>query len=65
LPVGHYASVKVQTLVIAGGKSPEYLCNAQAAIAEQVPGARLETLPGQTHMIKAKATVPALLAHFR
>jgi pimeloyl-ACP methyl ester carboxylesterase len=64
LPTGHYASVKVRTLVIAGGKSPEYLRNAQAAIAEQVPGARLETLPGQTHMIKAKATVPALLEHF-
>jgi pimeloyl-ACP methyl ester carboxylesterase len=64
LPVGYYASVAVPTLVIAGGKSPEYLRNAQAAIAEQVPGARLETLKGQTHMIRAKATVPALLAHF-
>jgi len=64
LPEGHYASVSVPTLVIAGGKSPEYMRNAQAAIAAQVPGARLETLPGQTHMIKAKATVPALLAHF-
>jgi pimeloyl-ACP methyl ester carboxylesterase len=64
LPAGHYASVAVPTLVIAGGKSPEYMRNAQAAIAEQVPGARLETLPGQTHMIKAKATAPVLLEHF-
>jgi pimeloyl-ACP methyl ester carboxylesterase len=64
LPVGHYASVGVPTMIIAGGKSPEYMRNAQAAIADQVPGARLETLPGQTHMIKAKATVPVLLQHF-
>src|SRR5689334_4683148 len=65
LPTGHYAAVAVPTLVIAGGKSPEYMRNAQAAIADQVPGSRLATLPGQTHMIKAKATVPALLEHFR
>jgi pimeloyl-ACP methyl ester carboxylesterase len=64
LPVGYYASVAVPTVVIAGGKSPQYLRNAQAAIAEQVPGARLETLPGQTHMIRAKATAPVLVEHF-
>ena len=65
LPSGHYADVEAPTVVIAGGKSPEYLRNAQAAIADQVPGARLVTLPGQTHMVRAKATVPVLLEHFR
>ena len=64
LPTGHYAGVAVPTVVIAGGKSPEYMRNAQAAIVEQIPGARLVTLPGQTHMIRAKATVPVLLEHF-
>lgn len=64
LPVGYYASVTVPTLVIAGGKSPTYMRNAQAAIAAQAPSARLETLPGQTHMIKAKATAPALRDFF-
>ncbi len=64
LPTGHYASVAVPTLVIAGGKSPEYMRNAQAAIAEQVPGARLVTLKGQTHMVKAKATTPVLKEFF-
>jgi hypothetical protein len=32
--------------------------NAQAAIAEAVPLARLETLAGQTHMIKPKVVAP-------
>jgi len=64
LPAGHYATVDVPTLVIAGGKSPEYLRNAQAAIAEQVPGARLVTLKGQTHMVNAKVTAPELVKHF-
>ncbi|MFL6061188.1 MAG: alpha/beta fold hydrolase [Marmoricola sp.] len=64
LPAGHYADVAVPTLVIAGGRSPEYMRNAQAAIAEAVPGAKLAVLPGLTHIVKAKATVPVLLEHF-
>lgn len=64
LPPGHYADVKPETLVIAGGKSPQYMRNAQAAIAAQLPHARLTTLPGQTHMIKARATAPVLADHF-
>lgn len=64
LPDGHYGSIGVPTLVIAGGKSPEYMRNAQAAIADQVPGSRLVTLAGQTHMVNAKATAPELVKHF-
>jgi pimeloyl-ACP methyl ester carboxylesterase len=62
LPVGYYAEVASQTLVLAGGKSPTYMRNAQAAIADAVPDARLATLPGQTHMIKAKVVAPVLRA---
>jgi pimeloyl-ACP methyl ester carboxylesterase len=64
LPTGYYAEVAVPTLVIAGGKSPEYMRNAQAAIAEAVPGAEVLTLPGQTHMVKAAATTPVLQEFF-
>ncbi|MBO9524041.1 MAG: alpha/beta hydrolase [Nocardioidaceae bacterium] len=64
LPAGHYATVEVPTVVIAGGKSPAYLRNAQAAIADQLPHGRLVTLPGQTHMIRAKATAPVLREAF-
>ena len=63
IPDGAYDAVSQPTLVIAGGKSPAYLRHAQAAIADAVPDARLETLPGQTHMIKAKATAPVVSAH--
>jgi pimeloyl-ACP methyl ester carboxylesterase len=64
LPDGHFAQVSPETLVIAGGKSPAYMRNAQAAIAAQIPQSRLVTLPGQTHMVKAKATTPVLVEHF-
>lgn len=64
LPAGHYGPVSPGTIVIAGGKSPAYLRNAQAAIADQLPAGRLVTLKGQTHMIRAKATAPVLVEHF-
>jgi hypothetical protein len=57
LPPGYYDRVTAPTLVIAGAKSPTYVRNAQAAIAEAVPDARLEVLPGQTHMIKPKPSL--------
>jgi pimeloyl-ACP methyl ester carboxylesterase len=60
LPGGCYDDVAQETLVIAGGNSPEYMRNAQAAIAAAVPHGTLQTLPGQTHMVKAKATAPAV-----
>jgi pimeloyl-ACP methyl ester carboxylesterase len=60
LPAGYYANVSAKTLVLAGGKSPAYMRNAQAAIADAIPDARLETLPGQTHMIKPKVVAPVL-----
>jgi pimeloyl-ACP methyl ester carboxylesterase len=60
LPSGYYDGVSATTLVIAGGKSPAHMRNAQAAIAAAVPSARLETLPGQTHMVKARVVAPVL-----
>jgi pimeloyl-ACP methyl ester carboxylesterase len=63
IPEGAYDGVTQPTLVIAGGKSPAYLRNSQAAIAQALPDGRLEELPGQTHMIKAKVTAPVVAAH--
>ncbi len=65
LPAGYYDAVAPQTLVLAGGKSPTYMQNAQAAIAAAVPHARLQTLPGQTHMIKPKVVAAAVAPFLR
>jgi pimeloyl-ACP methyl ester carboxylesterase len=62
LPTGYYAAVRSPTLVMAGGKSPEHMRNAQAAVADAVPDARLEVLPGQTHMVKAAVVAPVVAA---
>lgn len=63
LPEGTYDAVSQPVLVIAGGKSPTYLKNSQAAVVAALTDARLEELPGQTHMIKAKVTAPVVAAH--
>ena len=63
LPEGLYDAVTAPTLVIAGGKSPQYMKNAEAAVVAALADARLETLPGQTHMVKAKVTAPVVAAH--
>jgi pimeloyl-ACP methyl ester carboxylesterase len=60
LPAGYLSGVTVPTLVIAGGKSPAYLKHAQAAVAAALSNGTLRELPGQTHMVRGKATVPVL-----
>ena len=60
LPVGWLSGVTVPILVIVGGKSPRYMKNGQATLAAALPHGTLRELRGQTHMVKGKATVPAL-----
>lgn len=60
LPVGYLSGVTVPALVIVGGKSPLYMKNAQTALAATLPNGTLKELPGQTHMVRGKATVPVL-----
>jgi hypothetical protein len=64
IPAGYYDDITVETLVLLGGKSPAYMRSGQAAIAGAVPGARLRTLPGQTHMIKERVLAPVLADFF-
>ncbi|WP_309111909.1 alpha/beta hydrolase [Saccharothrix sp.] len=59
-----WSGAKVPGLVIAGGKSPEYMRNAQAVLADTLPDAELKVLSGQTHMVKAKVTAPVLVDFF-
>lgn len=58
------ATIEAPTLVMAGGKSPAWLHHTADAVAGAVPGALRQTLPGQTHQVKAAAIAPALIAHF-
>src|SRR4051794_34864468 len=63
LPVGRWSSVTTPTLVIAGGKSDEWMHNGMRELTGLLPNAEHRTLEGQNHMVKPKALAP-LLAEF-
>ena len=64
LPTDRWTTATMPMLVADGGKSPEYMRNSAAALAAVLPNARHETVPGQTHLVKAKALAPVLRAFF-
>jgi len=59
-----WAGATMPTVVMDGGKSPVWMRNAARELAGALPNARYETLPGQTHMVKASVLAPALLNFF-
>jgi len=64
LPANQWTAVTQPTLVIDGGKSPEWMRNAQRAIARSVRGATTRTLAGQTHMVSATVLAPVVTEFF-
>ena len=64
LPAGRWEGVTVPTLVLAGGKSPAWMRNGSEALAQAIPNARFEILPGQTHVVSAKVVAPVLTSFF-
>jgi pimeloyl-ACP methyl ester carboxylesterase len=61
---GQWTGVKTPTLVAVGGKSPAWMTNATAALADALPNATYRTLPGQNHMVKPQAIAPVLTEFF-
>jgi pimeloyl-ACP methyl ester carboxylesterase len=61
LRTGQWANVAAPTLVMDGGKSPAWIRNAMRSLADVLPKASYRTLEGQTHMVKPRAQVPALV----
>jgi pimeloyl-ACP methyl ester carboxylesterase len=60
LDPGHWGAVSVPTLVLVGGKSPDWMASGMQSLAELLPSAQRQVLDGQTHMVKAKAVGPAV-----
>lgn len=65
LTAAEWAEVKVPALVGVGGKSPAWMTNGTRALADALPDARHQTLPGQNHMVKPQAIAPVLTEFFR
>jgi pimeloyl-ACP methyl ester carboxylesterase len=64
LPKGQWSSAIMPTWVGVGGKSFDWMKNAQKALVATLPNATLHELPGQTHVVQAPAIAPELEAFF-
>jgi pimeloyl-ACP methyl ester carboxylesterase len=60
LPPTRWSTATQPTLVADGGKSPTWMRNGVRAMADVLPNATYHTVPGQTHIVKAKALAPVL-----
>jgi pimeloyl-ACP methyl ester carboxylesterase len=60
LPADAWQGAKIPALAIDGGKSPAWMRNGVASLAKVLPSAEYRTLPGQTHIVQAKALAPVL-----
>ena len=59
-----WGSVRAETLVLSGAKSPERAGNGARALADVLPNARHEALAGQSYNIKMKPMAPVLREFF-
>ncbi len=65
LPSGLVNSVRVPTLVIDGGESPDWMRDAAKSLADALPKSRYRTLEGQTHDIVPEVIAPVLEEFFQ
>jgi pimeloyl-ACP methyl ester carboxylesterase len=63
LPIERAASVKVPTMVLAGGNSPPFFRETAQALSDALPDGRTVTLEGQEHNVDP-AVIGAELARF-
>jgi pimeloyl-ACP methyl ester carboxylesterase len=63
LPADRLAEIRVPTLAVDGGDSPDWMRSATHAVAEAIPGARYVTLDGHDHGVlnQPEALRPVLL----
>jgi pimeloyl-ACP methyl ester carboxylesterase len=64
LPGDRWSTVTMPTLVVAGGKSSAWMRTGVRAMADVLPNATFQTLPGQTHLVKPRALAPVLREFF-
>jgi pimeloyl-ACP methyl ester carboxylesterase len=64
LPETRWSTTTMPALVADGGKSPGWMHHGNQALARVLPNATYRTIPGQTHLVKAKALAPVLREFF-
>jgi pimeloyl-ACP methyl ester carboxylesterase len=65
VPTQRMASIRIPTLVMAGGASPAFMSEAAQAVAHALPNAQLRILEEQTHDVAPEILAPVLAAFFK
>jgi pimeloyl-ACP methyl ester carboxylesterase len=65
MPSERLAGIRVPTLVLGGGNSPEWFQNTVRAVAATIPEAQLRSLDGQDHGAADDVLAPVLVEFFR
>jgi pimeloyl-ACP methyl ester carboxylesterase len=64
MPRGRLGNIRVPTLALSGGASPDWARNAVDAVAAAIPGAQHASLDGQTHGAADEVIAPVLVQFF-
>jgi pimeloyl-ACP methyl ester carboxylesterase len=64
VPVHRAGRIRVPSLVLVGGASPEFLRYGGERVAAAIPHADVVVLEGQTHDVAAEAVAPQLVDFF-
>jgi pimeloyl-ACP methyl ester carboxylesterase len=64
MPADRMANIRVPTLAVAGGASPDWARNSVATLAATIPGAQHLTLDGQDHGVADEVIAPVLVEFF-
>jgi pimeloyl-ACP methyl ester carboxylesterase len=64
VPVDRAGRIRVPSLALVGGASPEFLRYGVEQVAAAIPHANVVILEGQTHDVAAEAVAPALVDFF-
>lgn len=64
LAVNGWRKITTPAVLLVGGKSPGWVKNGMGELAKAIPGAQLQSLEGQTHMVKANIVAPVLREFF-
>ncbi|HEX3461655.1 MAG TPA: alpha/beta hydrolase [Acidimicrobiales bacterium] len=64
MPAERLTTLRIPTLVLDGGASPEWARNSVAALASTIPGAERFSLEGQTHGADIQLLTPVLVDFF-
>jgi pimeloyl-ACP methyl ester carboxylesterase len=65
LPTTEAASIKIPTLVMAGGASWEWMQNTAQTLARLIPAAQYQTLAGQEHNVNPAVIAPVMKEFFK